>query len=319
VQLSYGGVDHSRYSFVPALLVLAVAPAATARSFDSLRARMRVARDDMRVPDATAAAAADAAVVSGWPMRFIQLNVVFLYVFSGFSKLKASGLKWTTSNTLGQAFQSKGTLIGHAMNRRPIVVALQVFTESWELSMALAFWRRTRWIVLGLGVMWQLGVLATLNIEFFGVMMTYFAFVPLERVEAWAVARLRQRAGADGRPRVVVYFDGHCPLCIRTVTFLRAADWTDRMTLVDFRREGVPEGATVERASRELLASVEHEPLRGGYDALVRLSRELVPLRPLHPVLATGAVSAIGRRAYVFVSERRAILHCPPGAACALT
>lgn len=81
-------------------------------------------------------------------------------------------------------------------------------------------------------------------------------------------------------PRVTVWYDSECPLCIREIAFMRRLDRRGAIDFVDANRSGA---CPVDR--RELLARFhaqeEGQPLVSGAAAFAAMWRSIPALRPL--------------------------------------
>jgi len=111
------------------------------------------------------------------------------------------------------------------------------------------------------------------------------------------------------RSSLIVLFDGGCPICRRTVRTLRRIDWLDRLQFADATdpeiRDRIAPGLT-DTAAMQQMNVVDGQGRRyGGYDAQLRIARE-VPL--LWPFSLTGwlpGVRQIGMAVYRFVAANR--------------
>jgi len=72
---------------------------------------------------------------------------------------------------------------------------------------------------------------------------------------------------------LTLYYDGHCPLCVREMDHLRAADTNQRLTLVDIQMDGFSErypGIDPVAASNILHATTAEGELLLGLDVTYR-------------------------------------------------
>ena len=127
------------------------------------------------------------AVVSGLAVRLVQLQLAWMYCSTGLAKL--GGSTWRSGDALYYAllaehFQRVGGLF--TPERLGAGVALWItrlgtwLVLAWEAGFPLwVAWRRTRWVALALGVVFHLGIFATMMVGTFSVvsMWGYLAFV----------------------------------------------------------------------------------------------------------------------------------------------
>jgi predicted DCC family thiol-disulfide oxidoreductase YuxK len=97
-------------------------------------------------------------------------------------------------------------------------------------------------------------------------------------------------------PRLVVLFDGACPLCRRTVRVLGALDWLGRLRFEDATdaatRERLAPGLTEAAVLVEMYTIDPAGGRHAGYDGYLWIAR-VVPL--LWPVAVIGRVPGIRR------------------------
>ena len=108
---------------------------------------------------------------------------------------------------------------------------------------------------------------------------------------------------------LVILFDGGCPICRRTVRVLRRLDWLDRLQFADGTdpviRDRVAPGLT-EAAAMQQMNLVDGDGRRyGGYDAQVRIAREVPLLWPFHVLGQLPGVRQIGMAVYRFIAANR--------------
>jgi predicted DCC family thiol-disulfide oxidoreductase YuxK len=110
-------------------------------------------------------------------------------------------------------------------------------------------------------------------------------------------------------PALVILFDGGCPICRRTVRTLRRIDWLGRLQFADAtnpaNREAVAPGLT-EAAAMQQMYVVDGDGRRfAGYDAQLRIAREVPLLWPFRLVGGLPGVRQAGMGIYRFVAARR--------------
>jgi hypothetical protein len=146
---------------VPALLALAAAPCA-----DALALRPR------RGPAAEAWEYA-------WPVRFFQVLLAQVYLFSAWGKLVKVGPAWASAVNIERwlhMFNQRDQLVvfdtlGPWIAARPgLCLAIGVSTLALELSfVSVLFWRAARRVLVPLVALWHLGIAFAMNIAFLNV------------------------------------------------------------------------------------------------------------------------------------------------------
>ena len=119
----------------------------------------------------------------------------------------------------------------------PLVGAMGVFVivfESLWIMVLFSSIARKIWPVLT--VMFHAGVLIFQKILFLDLILMQLVFFDLTGVRKAIARRLETRYG-----RIQILYDGHCPLCIRTVRVLRFFDLFARLEFLDFRRMDLTE------------------------------------------------------------------------------
>lgn len=192
---SWGQLLHFENLMVMYLLIIALAPAADAWSFDARR------REDRIDPGES--------VSYGFPIALAGLVLVVTYVIAGFAKLRYGGLDWVVGDTLRNhvAYAAArldllgGTpspLAGWAVrldDAWPFVAAATIVIELAAPVALLGGRIRTVWVLAAW--LMHLGVLAFMLIGF-PFPLFFVAFAPLYRVERlWTdrPVRLRRPSG----------------------------------------------------------------------------------------------------------------------------
>ncbi len=162
VAMSYGKVDHDRFAFLIALLVLPTVSRASLRS-----------RGDSQA--------------AGWALSMIALAVVATYTLAAVAKIRFGGWDWVDGATLTRAVLRRGTPLAEPLLEAPLVLhAAQYGLMLMELVVApllLVRWSDPRWgwvlaaVFLGFHVM----TFALITIIFLPHCIALLALLPLER------------------------------------------------------------------------------------------------------------------------------------------
>ena len=125
-------------------------------------------------------------MVPGWPVKVLFVQLAVLYFFSAYFKaispLWRSGyvMYWVSHDLYWSLYPGPASRLPVWLHQLSAVVAL-----IWELGFpVLATMKRTRAVVLGLGVFFHLGTLFTLEVGNFALysIACYTAFAPWERL-----------------------------------------------------------------------------------------------------------------------------------------
>jgi predicted DCC family thiol-disulfide oxidoreductase YuxK len=321
---SFRELHHPEAIMAIALCILALSPAGGALSVDDLRRRAAsaFARRQFRpfhLGD-------ESSVFARWPLLVIQWLFALVYLSAALSKLMASGLEWMNGDTL-QYYVLRDAMrwemgIGLWIARHHgVMVVLSWVTMLFEATFFLVpIVPRLAWVYVPLGVFLHIGMLTTMNANFMIYLALYTVFIP------WTALfhRLaRHRARLKPRPRPEILFDEHCPLCIRSMTVLRYADWLDRLTMSELGTRWPAIAARYPHLSRQDCEREMHVVLPDGsvvrgFFAFRALLPHLMPLWLLLPAFYFPLADRIGPRIYRLVASRRARFAACPDATCQL-
>ena len=172
----FGHFNHDEMLAVYCLIVLAFTPCGEEFSADSWLTRTRKERPFFAY---------------AYPILLMQLLVAWTYFSSALIKLRVAGWKYLSVDNLPALaiFHSLDNLHDTSFRlafRLPEVKAYLPFVVGfillWELLFPLAiFWRRVRWWILGIGIIFHLSTLFVMNIFFPHHLAMYFIFVNWDR------------------------------------------------------------------------------------------------------------------------------------------
>lgn len=313
---SFGDFHHPEAVLVIALGLLALSPAGGALSVDDLRRRFRRARERGRFEDFDLKR--EESAFAGWPLKLTGWVFVLIYASAAYFKWRHAGFDWLNGYTLRYPMLQDALrwnipmgewLAGH----HALMVGLSWMSLVFEATFALAMIVPiTRWVFVPLGASFHLGIYFTMGATFQGYVAGYSVFVPWRA----GLERLARRFGRPER-RPVVLYDAACPLCIRSVTFLRYWDWLERLELKPLQEVGREEDLDPEALRREMHVAFPDGSMERGFFAFRRLLRELPPLWWLRPILHLPGAGSLGPRIYAAVARRRRRVLCD-GEACAI-
>ena len=169
---SFGHFNHDEMIAIYFLVVLAFTPCGDAFSIDSRLGRMKKDRP---------------AFAYAYPILLMQLLLAWVYFSSALIKLRVAGMKYLSPDNLPALaiFHSLDNLHDTAFRGAfwlpqvreylPYVVA---FVLIWELLFPLIiFFRRLRWLILGIGVVFHFSTLFLMNIFFPHQLLMYVVFI----------------------------------------------------------------------------------------------------------------------------------------------
>jgi len=176
---SFGHFNLDEIIAVYFLIVLAFSPCADAVSLDSRRKTIA------RKPK----------FAYGYPILLMQALMAWSYFTSALIKLRVSGFSylspdnlptlaiWQSLDNLHDAHFRFAFYLPAIRHYTPIFVGLVL---AWELVFPVAvFWKRSRWVILGFGVIFHLATLLLLNFLFTYTLVMYVVFIDWQRVLAW--------------------------------------------------------------------------------------------------------------------------------------
>jgi len=114
--------------------------------------------------------------------------------------------------------------------------------------------------------------------------------------------------------RVLVFYDGHCQLCIRSVEALQRLDFFSLLEFVSFRDPQVivTHGLDARQLERRMhTKTLRTNDIQEGIDSVIQIAIRLIPLWPIVPVLVVARLLGLGQRIYDFIARHRMILPSP--------
>jgi len=177
---SFGHFNHDEMLAVYCLVVLAFTPCGDAFSVDRRLAGKKNERPFFAY---------------AYPILLMQLLVAWTYFSSALIKLRVAGLKYLSADNLPALaiFHSLDNLHDTSFRlafRLPELKGYLTFAVGfillWELLFPLAiFWRRLRWWILGVGIIFHLSTLFVMNIFFPHHLAMYLIFVNWDRLNGF--------------------------------------------------------------------------------------------------------------------------------------
>jgi predicted DCC family thiol-disulfide oxidoreductase YuxK len=295
------------------IIILSFTPCGDGWSVDRLR---RVIRGQA-VPDSERALP-----VYGWARYTCWVAIAVSYWETGLSKLRDGGLSWWDPEGLRATFYEDSLMPREydwtwslllTQAHDPLVGVMGVFVIAFEsLWITVLFSSMARKIWPVLTSMFHMGVLIFQKILFLDLILMQLLFFDLTGVRKAIARRLETNYG-----RIQILYDGHCPLCIRTVRVLGFFDLFVRLECLDFRRLDLTEynrrhnvALTIQDLDREMYVISRGQAYIGYYGYRV-LAVALPAFWLLSPLMFVPGVSWVGEPVYGYIARHRlALVHC---------
>jgi predicted DCC family thiol-disulfide oxidoreductase YuxK len=261
---------------------------------------------------------------AGWPLKLVQWLFALVYLSAARLKLKAAGLDWMNGYTLQYYLWQDGLRWDRAMG----VWLAQHHTTAWLLSWVTILFEgtfflvlvfpRLAWIYIPVGIALHTGIYLAMKAYFFQYLASYAVFIPWVPLANALSRRLRLLQSA---PQPEIVFDGHCPLCIRSIVVLQYCDWFNRLRFSDLTTRFADLVSRHPGLSREECQRVMHVVLpdgsvQKGFFAYRAILRFLPPLWPLLALFHVPFASAIGPKLYEWIAARRSRIQAVHGQSC---
>ena len=295
------------------ITILSFTPCGDGWSMDRL---IRVVRGQP-VPDPSRALP-----IYGWSRYTCWVAVAVTYWETGLCKVRFGGLNWGNADGLRATFYEDTLLpreydwswslsLVHAPDWPLIFMgAFVLFFECLWIMVPFSSTARKIWPVLT--ATFHTGVFILQKILFMDLILLQTVFYDFTGLRKAIGKRLE-----NSRGRIDVLFDGHCPLCKRTVRALGVFDLFARLDFLDFRRLDLADynrrhglALTIEDLDREMYVISRGKSYIGYYGYRV-LAMALPAFWLVSPLLYIPGVSWLGERVYGYIaSNRLALLHC---------
>lgn len=274
-----------------------------------------------------------------WPWRLLLWQMIILYATSTWTKLL--GTMWWKGTAIQAALHHPAFvhwptwMIDPFMPIVPYVdYAALLFQFLWifllvpkavtSLLPAPLQAIRLRRMLLIAGIFFHMSILLIMDAGSFS-MAVFVAYIGLLREEdvVWmkkvmsnysrnspARPKFRNEGGKlETSHSIVVLYDGHCGLCLRSMYILHLCDWLHVLKPVDFRvvddRRAFAPGITESKLDAAMHIRLANQTYLTGFDAFRHTTKALPPLCFLYPLLHIPSVAPIGRRIYKQIADNR--------------
>lgn len=255
-----------------------------------------------------------------WPWRLLLWQMIVLYGTSTWTKLL--GTLWIQGTAVQTALHHPtfvrvpSWVIDPFMPLLPFVDYLSLLIQllwifllipqsiRWYMPSWLRSFSLLRILIAG-GILFHASIFIFMDAGVFSLAI-FTAYIGLLRQEdiEW-LQKIFQKA----KHSIIVLYDGHCGLCMRSMYILHLCDWLHILKPVDFRvvddRRAFAPGITESKLDTAMHIRLADQTYLTGFDAFRYTTRFLPPLCFLYPLLHIPGVAPIGRRIYKQIADNR--------------
>ena len=181
----------------------------------------------------------------------------------------------------------------------------------FQFAFPFLFWHpRFRVVLLFFGVLFHTGITLSFNIYPFGLgMLVHYAL--LVPFSWWR--RLGQLIRLD-QPRLKVYYDGQCPLCLKTVIIVEHFDIRHGVAFYDLQTHAAQEPALADLSEKMLLKDLFAVDSNGnryqGLDTYIQILKAMGYPKPLAWLLQLPGIYHLAVRIYRHIADSRERVSC---------
>lgn len=257
------------------------------------------------------------AVVHNFGIILILLQLVMLYMSTGLYKVM--GEVWQNGTALYYILrvdEYSWPGVAETFYRSPYLVVGGTYGTIFFETMfgPSLLWRWTRYLAIGAGFFFHLGIALLMGLITFGwSMLSYYPLLVTDREYGSLTAWLRKRL------RLTVFYDGWCRFCVRNVRWLERFDLFSLVEFISFREPGVAGLYALDPQKLERrIQSVGGAAKRAeGMTTMIHIALRSPLLWSFLPFLLVCDLVS-GQRAYDAIASRRFVLfpggcegHCP--------
>lgn len=111
--------------------------------------------------------------------------------------------------------------------------------------------------------------------------------------------------------RIIVFYDGWCPFCIKSMNKVNKLDVFNLVKLVNFRNDEVTNkyDLKIEKLEKRIHSLKSNSSkLNEGIYSFIQISKRIIFLWPLLPILYISTWIGLGQRVYDYIAEKRNII-----------
>ncbi len=262
-----------------------------------------------------------------WPWRLLLWQLIVLYLTSTWTKLL--GTMWIDGTAIQTTLHHPAFARWSPALMSPLI-PLSSFTDYaalvWQalwvfllvprfvtdlLPRQLSSIPLRRILIIG-GILFHGAIYVLLDAGVFSLAM-FVAYIGLLRENdlQWlknVFIKKRSKKGSSMN-NIIVLYDGHCGLCLRSMFVLLQCDWLNALKPVDFRvmddRKAFAPDVTERSLDKAMHIRLADGSYLTGFDAFRYMTKRLPPLWLAWPILWIPGVAPIGRRIYGAIADRR--------------
>lgn len=251
--------------------------------------------------------------------RMLQLQIGFTFFYTALWKIFPSG-NWLSQNPIyylmhkPPAGVTKWFLLRDYLKTQPELcywIGISIIVVELFMIMFL-FLRWTRVSAIYLGIIFHVILILTLDVPatfFFLFPAQLILFINPDKIVSWINERRQVNESAS---RSIIFFDGQCGFCLRSVERLQMMDVTARYQYQDFRK--VPDlsqkhpSLSKDRCERELIIVDRQGRLTGGFFAFRQMSTIIPLMWPFILVFYFPGMGLLGPLFYRIVAQNRRMI-----------
>ncbi|MFT6849646.1 MAG: putative DCC family thiol-disulfide oxidoreductase YuxK [Sphingobacteriales bacterium] len=242
----------------------------------------------------------------------ILLGLGLVYLDSTFYKVASqmwiNGLGVWLPSSLPMIAMGDNSFI---LNQEFLVKFLGYLTVVFEAVFIFLFFRKNlRVPLLFIGLFLHVGILVSFPIPWFALTACsmYILMVP---ISFWA--KIFSFFKRKREPKVRVYYDAECPLCIRTKITVEFFDIFKRVKFLPVQFEAENQSALKEISMNTLymdIHSVENGKVFSGINTYIKILGAIWYFWPISIIIRLPGINFIGRKVYSYVAENRNTERC---------
>ncbi|WP_161491010.1 thiol-disulfide oxidoreductase DCC family protein [Anoxybacillus sp. UARK-01] len=110
--------------------------------------------------------------------------------------------------------------------------------------------------------------------------------------------------------KIIVFYDGWCPLCIKVKNNIKKIDFFNNIEMVNIREPGIERyGIPLSSLEKHMHAKIiRNNKIVLGIFAFMAIASNVPLLMPLWPLLKLSQMIGLGQRVYDFIAKNRIII-----------
>lgn len=241
------------------------------------------------------------------------------YLSAAGNKLYVGGLDWMNGYTLQFYMIQDGLRWGSELGvwlgqQHVLAIILSWFAIIFEGTFFLAaIFPMLSIVYVPMGFALHIGIYLAQRAPFFHFMVLYSVFYPWEKIIKFVLSRFSNRI--TNKPEIL--YDENCPLCIRSMTFIKYFDWCEILKITDLGNNWTEISKKYKILNKNDCLEEMHVILPNGYIqkgffAFRSILRYLPLLWIIKPFFHLPLANVLGPNIYSFIANNR-IRKCDNG------